>query len=721
MQQVFFTKKGAVEVVDVAAPDCGPHELLVAVHFSVISAGTETKTISKSDSEKRAQQVALARRGLELLADEGANALLKKVRDRGNLHSAPGYSAAGIVVAVGSRVEGFRVGDRVACAGAGYACHAEVIRVPPMLVAPVPEEVSLRDAAWSTVGAIALQGLRRANPNLGEVVVITGLGLLGQLSVQLAKAFGAKVVALDPNPARVARAAALGADAALDSGDYGSIDRAISGLSDGIGADVVLLCATTQSNEPLDRALSMVRQRGRVVVVGDVGMTVDRGPFFRKEVELTISCSYGPGRYDKSYEEDGKDYPAGFVRWTENRNLRSFISAVGAGQVTPGRLVTHEHPVAEAASAYGALVDPDVEAMGVLLRYPAAEGAAKAPDLRRVISRPDSGRSPSDALRVAVIGVGGFAKRVHLPGVDKHRGLALHTVVSRTGISAEQAARTFDAVTASTDWQATVDDPSIDVVIIATRHDSHAEIAAAALTAGKHVLVEKPLALDHPEIERVLEAQRRGGGVLLVGHNRRYAGASSSIREAIRRRGGPIQVLYRVNAGEIPGDHWTQDPLVGGGRLIGEGSHFVDLVNYLVGDDIDILSAQVQAIPVDGRRVAARDNYVATLAFADGSIGTIVYASTGSKLMAKERIEVFSSGASFVLDDFSKVEVYGDRSKPWKSWRQDKGFDGQLAAFVRAIRGELDAIPSYEAQARAARLVVDLDLALRTPDAGDDG
>ena len=546
---------------------------------------------------KAAKRRSLIKRGFEVLQEDGMKTLSRKIRGMTNIANTVGYSSAGIVMAVGKDVTGFSPGDRVACAGAGYACHAEWIRVPPMLASRVPDGVSLKDACWTTIGAIALQGIRRAAPQLGEVVVVTGLGLLGQLTVQFLRAAGCQCIALDLDPRRIEKAIELGATIGLDARDQDAVREQVERLPNGIGADAVLLCATSSSDEPMAQALQLVRQRGRVVVVGDIGMKLPRSPFYQKEAEVTISCSYGPGRYDSTYEEGGLDYPPGFVRWTENRNMGAFLHMLDNGSVQLEGLNTHAFSIEEGGEAYQTLVQPDANALGVLLRYPVTDSPDKTPDETRIMPVHDPVQSP---IQVAMIGLGGFAMNYHLPNLESHPDFALRYAVSRTGATATREAKSFHAAFAATDWREVLEDQELHAVVICTRHDSHAEIAAAALRAGKHVLVEKPIGLTEAEIDDVLKAQKESGKVLLVGHNRRFSPGAQKLAKALREINSPAMIQMRINAGNIPPSHWTQDPEVGGGRIIGEVCHFIDLSAALLGD-VGFSVSAATGIPTDYR------------------------------------------------------------------------------------------------------------------------
>lgn len=700
MKQLFKTKRGAITVAEVPAPACGAGEVLVETWWSLISAGTETKGLTPGARAGRRRS--LIKRGLQVLDQDGLHALAHKVRNQGNLGEPLGYSSAGRVVAVGADVAGLSVGDAVACAGGGYASHAEVVAVPAMLCARVPEGVPLRSAAWATVGAIALQGVRRAAPQIGELVVVTGVGLLGALAVQLLRAAGCRVIAVDLLPERRRVAELAGAEAVDPTALAGAVTRA----SGGIGADAVLLCATTPSSDPMRDALQVVRQRGRVVVVGDVGLTMPRSPFYEKEAEVTISCSYGPGRYDPSYEIGGIDYPPAFARWTLQRNLDAFLRLCASGQVDVGPLVTHELPIGDGARAYDLLVKEPATTLGVLLRYPASERRGPAP-ARTVQTGKE--RALGHRIQVAAIGLGGFAREVHLPNLTRSGAFALRWAVAKSGASAAREARSFGALYASTDWREALADPAVDAVVISTRHDTHAELCVAALEAGKHVLVEKPLGLTEAQIDAVMAAHGLSGRVLTVGTNRRYAPAARLARDLVARAGTPAVIVCRVNAGAIPATHWTQDRQVGGGRIIGEVCHFLDLCSYLAGD-APVVRAQATAVAPGRPGVDALDNVSIALELGDGSVATIVYTALGARDLPKERIEVMAGGASVVIDDFAAAQGFEHPS--WRG-RKDKGHAAELDAFARAIRGETTPLVSAASCAETARLAVRIDAALR--------
>ena len=710
MKQIFKTKRGGITVAEVPAPIAGPGEVLVETWWSLISAGTETKNLVQSAPARAARRRSLLKRGLEVLDQDGLRALAHKVRNQSNIGEALGYSASGRVVAIGADVVGFAVGDAVACAGGGYACHAEFNAVPAMLCAKVPEGLPLATAAWATVGAIALQGVRRAAPQVGEVAVVTGVGLLGALTIQILRASGCRVIAVDPMEARRRVAELVGAELAVGT-DGRALGDAVRTLTGGVGADAVLLCATTSSSDPMKQALEVVRQRGRVVVVGDVGMDLPRSPFYQKEAEVTISCSYGPGRYDPSYELAGLDYPPGFVRWTLNRNLDAFLRLCAEGRVDTSALVTHVMPVDDGERAFELLVREPATTLGVVLSYPPARRPTAAAPARSVQVGVDRARL-GHPIQVAAIGLGSFAREVHLPNLTRGGDFALRWAVAKSGGSAAREARAFGAVYASTDWREALADPAVDAVVISTRHDSHAELSASALEAGKHVLVEKPLGLTEAEVDRVMAAHATSGRVLTVGTNRRYSHPARLARELVAAAQTPAVVTCRVNAGAIPPSHWTQDRAVGGGRIIGEVCHFIDLCGYLVGG-APVERARASSIAPGRPGVMSLDNLSVALEYADGSLATIIYTSLGAGAQPKERIEVMAGGASVVIDDFEAVEGWGHGAPSWRGKRKDKGHAAELDAFARAIRGEPSTLVGAASCADTARLAIWIDTALR--------
>ncbi len=682
-QLVQESGSGEVRLVDVAAPVVRPGGILVRNHFSVISVGTDRAQLEfgrKSLIGKAMERPKQARRVIESALEDGIGTTYRRVQDRLERLTPLGYSCAGVVEAVGPGVSDFEPGQRVACAGAQYAHHAEVVWVPRNLAVPLPAGTRLEDAAFATMGAIALQGVRQAEARLGETVVVIGLGLLGQLTVRLLDAAGARVVGIDIDAGRVALAARAGC-LALERSD--AVEERIRDFTGGIGADVVILTAATRSHDPIRLAGALARDRGRVVVVGAVAMNVPRSPFYEKELDVRLSRSYGPGRYDPAFEEKGQEYPVGYVRWTERGNLAEFVRLVGAGRIDIAPLVTRRIELAEAADVYAGLATGE-SPLGVLLRYPAAHGAPAA-DTGKILVRGESapaGRR-GGGVGIGVVGAGSFARDVLLPtlaSLDVDRV----GIVTASGLSGRNAAERHGFRYVAPSLEALLDDDAVDAVVIATRHADHAALASAALRAGKAVFVEKPLALDRGDLRDVLSAAS-GAPPLMVGFNRRFAPATHFLKERVLGRPGAKVVAIRVNAGRIPADSWIHDPAQGGGRLIGEGCHFVDLAIHLLGG---ARPSGVEAVAIGGADpdAALKDNFCVTLRFDDGSIAAIVYTSKGDASAGKERVEAFAGGATGVIDDFRRAEAWaGGHRDRWKG-RQDKGHRAELEAFVRCVR-----------------------------------
>ncbi len=677
---------GETTVLDLPAPLLRPGMVLVRNAASLVSAGTERTSVEfsrKSLLDKARSRPDLVKKVLDKARTDGALSAWEAARTRLDQPMVLGYSSAGTVIGVGEGVDGFHVGDRVACAGGGYASHAEIVCVPVNLVAPVPDGVPLDHAAFATVGAIGLHGLRLAEPALGETVAVVGLGLIGLLVAQMARAAGAKVLGVDLDPSRVALARELGADVALVSGSGDDPAAAARALTGGLGVDAALVTAATKSTAPVELAAELCRDRGRVVVVGAVGMDLPRPPFYEKELSFRVSRSYGPGRYDPSYEEGGVDYPAGYVRWTENRNLAAFLEQADRGAVKIEPLVTHRFPIAGAAAAYDLITDGDEPSLGVLVTYPEGpEPEGDRPARRVEVAGAVAGAD--GAPRVGLLGAGNFATATLLPAMKDAGGLAFAGVCTATGASGQHAASKYGFRYATTDPGELLADPDVDLVAVLTRHHLHAPQVVAALDAGKHVFVEKPPALDEAGLADVVRAHARAKDRLLaVGYNRRFAPMAVALREALAGAGEPLVVDVRVNAGFIPADHWTQDPKVGGGRIVGEACHFVDLLAYLTG----ALPVRVTARGTpDGGRYR-EDNVVLTLDFEDGSVGSLTYVASGDKGLGKERVEAFGGGVAAALDDWRTLELHrgGKRTVQKSRLRQDKGHRDEWVAVARAL------------------------------------
>ncbi|RAU21945.1 oxidoreductase [Paramagnetospirillum kuznetsovii] len=617
------------------------------------------------------------KRVLEMVRDQGLAATINRVKGQLDAGTPTGYSAAGTVIAVGERVDGFAVGDRVACAGAGIANHAEIIAVPVNLATRIPHGLESDEACTVTLGAIALQGIRRANPTLGESVVVLGLGVLGLLSVQMLKANGVRVIGIDPDPKRRSIALATGATAALDPVDdaVGTVAR----LTDGFGADAVIICAASSSDAIVAQAAQCCRRKGRVVLVGDVGLSLDRADFYAKEVDFLISCSYGPGRYDPVFERGGADYPLAYVRWTETRNMEAYLALLAEGSVTLAPLSPEVFPIGQAPAAYARLKDAADRPLLALLSYPEPDGRPS----RRIALAAKPGLSGS--IGVGILGAGSFLQAVHIPNMlAMPERFHLRGVMSRTGATAKAVATRAGAAYATSEVDEVLNDDAIGLVMIGTRHDLHGDLTLRALRAGKAVLVEKPLCLTDAELAAIEDfyAAHPDGPMLLTGFNRRFSPAIRRIAELLRGRSTPLMASYRMNAGFLPADHWTQGP-EGGGRNLGEACHVYDLFCALTGSlPVDI---QARSMRAPSKQWRADDNFSASLAFADGSVCTLLYTALGTKEHPKERLEVFADGMVLALDDYRSLTVAGRRTKGWQGG-QDKGHKALMVALGDGLR-----------------------------------
>ena len=665
-------RTGKLTLQELPTPACRPGWLLVATRASLISAGTEKMLMDLASANLAGKAMArpdLVRQVVDKVRREGLVTTLDKVWTKLDTPIPLGYSCAGQALEVGLNVEVSR-GDRVACAGAGWANHAEYNLVPKNLCVRMPDGLDYEDASFVTLGAIALQGVRQAQPTLGERVVVLGLGLLGLLTVQLLKANGCRVFGFDPAPDRAELACQLGADAAQHDGLAGGVKS----FTGGLGADAVIITASTKSDEPVNAAAEIARSKARVVVVGFVGMNLKRDLYYKKELDLRLSMSYGPGRYDPTYEEHGHDYPIAYVRWTEQRNMQTFLELVRDRRVTPKALISHRFTIHEAERAYALLASKEAY-LGIVLSYP--EPLSAAP-LRQIRINDDSAQARAAPLGIGFIGAGNFARSVLLPHAARTAGLRFTGVASATGTSGRHVADKYGFGYATTDYHQILDDLQTDAVFIVTRHASHAPIVCDALRAGKTVFVEKPLACDVAQLADVVSTAEATGSRLMVGFNRRFAPHVRHAKACLENRSAPLVALYRVNAGSVPNDSWVLAE-EGGGRIIGEVCHFVDTLQFLIGAD-----------PVSVHAVHAADHREALsiqITFADGSIGTIVYSSLGDPSFAKEYIEVFGAGRVVVIDDFRDARfVTEGRHKRHRLWRQDKGVAGELAAFFESLR-----------------------------------
>lgn len=687
-------KTGATELAEIPCPRVGPGQLLIRTSRSLISAGTERMLVDFGKAgliDKARQQPDKVRMVLNKLRTDGVIPTLNAVRNKLDQPLALGYCNAGVVVELGAGVDGFAVGDRVACNGK----HAEMVSVPVNLCARIPGVVTDEQAAFTVVGAIALQGIRLIQPTLGEAVVVTGLGLIGQIVVQLLRANGCRVLGIDLDPARLELARSFGAETVnLAGGDDPIV--AAERFSRGHGVDAVIVTAATRSSEPMHQAALMCRKRGRIVLVGVTGLELSRDDFFKKELSFQVSCSYGPGRYDPNYEEKGHDYPIGYVRWTEQRNFEAVLDTLAEGRLDVNRLVSHRFRLDQADAAYQ-VVGGSEPSLGILLEYPSpvdrSHERLRAPRvaLHPACAKPSSHASP----RVAFIGSGNYASAVLIPAF-KAAGASLSSLVSNTGVTAVHVGRKHGFHEALTDASAVFSDPSVDAVVIATRHDSHARLVIQALESGKLVFVEKPICLTLDELAEIESAYARAADrgkhpLLMVGFNRRFAPQVRKMKALLSEVTTPKSFVMTVNAGAISADHWTQDAAVGGGRIVGEVCHFVDLLRFLAGSPI-VSHVRTR---MDG---SIGDTLSLQMAFADGSIGTVHYFANGSKAFPKERLEVFAGGRILQLNNFKKLTGFGwPGFRKMNLWQQDKGQNASAAAFLDAVRqGGVSPIPFEE-------------------------
>lgn len=674
MKQVIQNfRSGVLKVDDVPETICRNGGILVGNVASLVSAGTEKMTVDlaqKSLVGKAKERPDLVRQVIGKFRRDGLMATLRTVKAKLDAPVALGYSCAGIVREIGQGVEDFRVGDRVACAGMNYASHAETIFVPKNLAVKIPDGVSFDEAAFVTLGAIALQGVRIADVKLGDAVAVIGLGLLGQLTVQILKAAGCRVIGIDLDASKVAMAREFGCDAGvLRSGD---VESAVKQFTDGFGADAVIVTAAADTNDPIELAGIVARDRAVVSMVGAVRMDVPRKVYYEKELQLRLSRSYGPGRYDADYEERGKDYPIGYVRWTERRNMQEFLRLVATKAVKLDRLITHRIPIAQAEQAYEIITGKTQQQyLGILLTY--SERVGERGD--RLVSL-RSTRKTAD-VRLGVIGAGNFAKSVLLPRLAKLGSVSLVGLATATGRTAKAVGEQFGFEICTTNFRELLQREDINTILIATRHDTHAAMTAEAVRAGKTVFVEKPLATTEESLAEVVAAVEQANARVLVGFNRRFSSLSAELKQFVNGAGA-LAISYRVNAGEIPRESWIQQD-EGGGRILGEVCHFVDYLQFLTGAEPTEVFAY--------RNAAGADTLSIVIKFSDGSVGNINYFATGDRGLPKERVEVFGGGRSAMLDDFRQLEFWRDgKCKTSKRMSQDKGFDQELTAFAGAAR-----------------------------------
>ena len=680
-------KTGELKVVETSPPQLRSGWALVRNAHSLISAGTEkTKvdTARKSLVGKAMARPDLVKKLIAKARKEGLWKAWQTASDRLDQPTPLGYSCAGQVLEVCGDVDGLCRGDWVACGG-DTANHAEIVCVPKNLLAPIPSGVSTDAAAFTTLGAIAMQGVRLADLRLGEKVAVIGLGLVGLLTIQLLKASGCRVLGIDVDPARLSLGKDLGCELTVHASDE-TLEEQVLVFSAGYGVDATIITAGTSSNRPVEQAGELTREKGRVIVVGATGLQLPREPYYHKEIEFRISRSYGPGRYDTGYEQEGMDYPYGYIRFTERRNMVCFLELVQSGQVQLAKMITHRFPLEDAPTAYNLISGERKEPyLGILLEYSRSE-----PEIPRHIQL-SSQPLKNGKLTIGVIGAGNYASSYLLPNIRGHSLLRLGSLCTGSGISAAQIGQRFGFESIDADVETIL--AQSDAILVATRHNDHAEYALRALEKGKPVYVEKPLVINEEQLERVLAtANKLRGGSVMVGFNRRFAPATQLVKQHFAGSLGPKQILIRVNAGPLPPDHWVNDPAVGGGRLIGEGCHFVDLAVALAGSAIT--TVQAMAIPHPDRQQALWEDFSIQLALADGSVASIIYTAIGDSSFPKERIEVSSASRSAVIEDFRAVELWHNGRRIRKNLpKQDKGQAAEIDGWARGLKEGHSPIP----------------------------
>lgn len=706
---------GELRLEDVPAPICSAGGVVVRTSYSLISAGTERMKVDQARMSLIAKARARpdkVRQVIQNIRQHGLVETINKVRERLDSLTPLGYSLAGVVVEVGANVDEFAVGDRVACAGEGVACHAEYVSVPRNLCAAVPDTVELRDAAFATVGAIAMNGVRQAGVMLGARVVVIGLGLVGLLAIQILKAAGCCVIGIDLDPQKVALAKQCGADLALQRDDV-ALEDAVFQITGGDGADAAYVAASTNSADPMVLAGQVVRDRGTVVIVGMIKVEADWQLYYHKELSVVMSRSYGPGRYDRNYEKKGIDYPIGYVRWTERRNLEEFLRLLAMRKVNPGQLGSELFKIGDAAAAYQQLREsPGKHSVGILFEYPSEPSLT-----RRVASDSPAATSrltptaPGVRIGIGMIGAGNFTTSTLIPALKRIPEARLAAICSAGGLSARSAAQRHGFAFCASDFQELLTDRTIQAVVIATHHDSHARMAAEAVRMDKHVLVEKPLALTVEQLDELIEAQAETGRIIMPGFNRRFSPLSIAVRDYFAGRSSPIEVVCRVNAGSIKRDSWYQDVDEGGWRVVSEGCHFVDLIQFICGCSPVRVSAEAIGGSIRGGQ---NDNCAVTMKMEDGSVGTFVYVANGDPHFEKERVEVFGQGRSAVIENWRRARLSGGgRTRTVSPGSSGKGHRDELREFVAGVATGVSPLPWREAVA-ATRCTFAIEKSIRS-------
>ncbi|MCL5771864.1 MAG: bi-domain-containing oxidoreductase [Actinobacteria bacterium] len=684
MKQVFI-KKGDILVTEVPSPIINDDEILVQVYYSCISPGTEIAGIKMSAKplyKKVIEKPQNVKKVLDLIKEKGLKETISRIKNKFDVKNPVGYSASGIVLEVGENIYSFRPGDKVACAGAGIANHAEFIAVPQNLTVKIPENVSFKEASTMTLGAIALQGLRRADLKLGETAVVIGLGILGQLSIQMLKAAGIKTIGIDLNALRINKALKYGLNIGINPGDVSIVEEVINNTN-GYGADVVIITAASSSENVINQSIQMCRKKGKVVIVGDVALNIKREELYKKEIDLLISTSYGPGRYDDKYEKKGFEYPIAYVRWTENRNMEAYLDLISDRKIILDNIIDNIYPIDEADKAYEDLKKGLEAPLVTLIEYN-KENKPETKIFNANLKVPD--KDINDKINVAVIGAGNFTQEVHLPNLKKLSDFYnIYAICDKDPDSADNLAKKYEAKYATTDYQEVFDDEKINMVIISTRHNLHAQLSIKAAEKGKAILVEKPMALSQQELDNLIIALKEYNTPFMVGFNRRFSPLSLAAKEITLKRINPLIINYRMNAGYIPPEVWVHTE-EGGGRNIGEACHIYDLFNYFTQSEIKEVSAS--SIDPKSENIMSNDNFTALLKYKDGSVCSLTYTAIGSKELPKELMDIYIDGKSLSLNDYKELLVFGISGRNKKLSYQDKGHFNELKLFAQFIKNK---------------------------------
>lgn len=709
MKQIYQTNLG-IKVKDVPIPFPNDNEVQIKVFNSLISVGTEANSMkTKTWTQKYEILKQRIEKSLDILKTDGFKVVYNKVVSTissSNVESKYepiGYSNSGIIVSKGKNVTNLNVGDRVACGGNTFAVHGEVAIIPKNLAVKIPKNVTFEEAAFTTVGSIAMQGIRRSEARPGEWVIIYGVGLLGLIAVQIAKSWGLHVMAIDINDDKLKLAKECGADKIINSITSKNIAKTVNACTNGYGVDASIIYASTSSSDPVNSSFTLCREKANIVIVGAVGMDLEREEFYRKEQNLIISTSYGPGRYDDEYELKGHDYPIGYVRWTENRNMQEFVSLMSLNKVDINKLLTSTNSVEEAPKIYQKLASPLNDEIGVLFKFKYEIDNKEI--FHRELIPINSDPLLKDQMNIGVIGAGGYVKSYILPNLQNNKNCNLVGLCNKTSHSSLETGKSagFNYITGN--YKDLLKDDTIDWIIIGTRHDLHAKLTLEALQHNKNVFVEKPLSLDIEGINKIREELNKTKTKLFIGFNRRYSSLIQELKSKLTKRENPIMINFRINAGHIPVNSWVQDPLIGGGRIIGEGCHFIDLCNYIVEDEIK--SFDINSISTNNNLIKSDDNYVLTINYKDGSMAIIFYTSIGGSKQPKELLEVYAEGNSYVVDDFTIYSEYsGTNIKTNKLNEQDKGREVQIQEILRNLKGKTSLIPNINYDINASLLSI---------------